>query len=143
MVKLLMLIPAMLIAGMLLGGGSAYTLAALLQGRPVLRLDSPNVFVATGTINAPLVSRDGQLLGYVAFDAQLEIPGIEEKRVRANLPLLLDAVNLRTFKAPIAGGRDGLLPDLAVFRAVVRDASRQVYGPSLVSRVVITQASML
>ena len=141
--KQLILLLGVIALGLAIGGGSAYAAGKLLAGKPLITVQSEHVFVPTGSIVAPLVAEDGHLLGYMTFDAQLEVPANQVAHVRANLPLLLDAATLRTFKAPIAGGRDGLVPKLDIVRTIVADAARQTYGPALVSRVVIIQASML
>jgi len=117
----------------------------LLAGEPLIDWASgqPDAFVPTGSIVAPLVADDGHLLGYMSFEAQLQVPADQVDHVKANLPLLLDATTLRTFKAPIAGGKDGLIPKLSILRAVLTEAVEQTYGAELVSHVAITQATML
>lgn len=142
--KRIIVLLGLILLGMALGGGTAYAAGKILAGKPLFTwtVARPTVFVPTGTIIAPLVADDGHLLGYMSFEAQLEVPAAQADHVRANLPLLLDATTLRTFKAPIAGGPDGLVPQLSVVRSVLTDAARQTYGP-LVSQVAITQAKML
>src|SRR6187402_420775 len=88
--------------GLCVGGGAAYATARILGGKPLISLESPKVFLPTGSITAPLVSADGRLSGYVLFEAQLEIPGDRLAEMRNRLPLLLDATTMRTFKAPMA-----------------------------------------
>jgi hypothetical protein len=126
--------------GVGVGGGSAWGVGMLRQN------DGPATggrteFVETGTMMAPLVFPDGRLSGYVSFAVQLEVPQGEGETVKAKLPLLLNAVNLRTYRTPMASGRDGLIPGLDAFRRVVMDAARETYGPDLVRRAVVTQAS--
>lgn len=143
--KRMILLAGVMTVGMALGGTTAYGAGKLLAGKPLINWSSgrPDAFVPTGAIVAPLVAEDGHLLGYMSFEAQLQVPADQADHVKANLPLLLDATTLRTFKAPIAGGKDGLVPKLGILRAVLTEAVEQTYGPSLVSHVAITQATML
>lgn len=98
-------------------------------------------FVPTGEILAPLVFADGRLAGYVTFECQLEVPAGEGEAVGAKLPLLLNAVNLRTYRRPLASGPDGLVPGLEAFRKVVMEAALEVYGRDAVRSVAVTRAS--
>ncbi len=129
-----------LILGAGVGGGSAWGIGMVRQNvgaAGAVRTE----FVETGAMMAPLVFPDGRLSGYVSFQVQLEVPQGEGEAVKAKLPLLLNAVNLRTYRTPMASGRDGLIPGLDAFRRVVMDAARETYGPGTVRRAVVTQAS--
>ncbi|PJI87867.1 hypothetical protein DAH55_02435 [Sphingomonas koreensis] len=129
-----------LILGAGVGGGSAWGIGMVRQN--VGAAGSVRTeFVETGAMMAPLVFPDGRLSGYVSFQVQLEVPQGEGEAVKAKLPLLLNAVNLRTYRTPMASGRDGLIPGLDAFRRVVMDAARETYGPDTVRRAVVTQAS--
>lgn len=97
-------------------------------------------FVPASKVIAPLVLRDGRLAGYVAFDIELEVPADQVETVTARLPLLLHAINMRTYRTPMAAGPDGMLPDLGTFRALVLQAAPEAFGPGLVRKVAITQA---
>lgn len=130
---------AIMTLGIAVGGGAAYGTARLLAGKPLVALESPKTFLPTGPITAPLVSADGRLSGYVQFEAQLEVPADNVADMRARLPLLLDAMTMRTFKTPMASGPDGMLPDIKAFRAVLKTAVHQVYGKDSIP-IVITQA---
>ncbi|WP_375195273.1 hypothetical protein [Sphingobium sp.] len=126
--------------GVGVGGASAYVVALVHPPSghmPVKRTE----FVQTGAIMAPLTFPDGRLSGYVSFEVQLEVPAGEGESVKAKLPLLLNAVNMRTYRTPLASGQDGLIPALDPFRKVVIDAAREIYGDGLVHRAVVTQAS--
>ena len=57
------------------------------------------------------------------------------------MPLLLHAINLRTFRSPLASGPDGMLPDIEQFRAVVMTAAPEAFGEGMVRHVAITQAN--
>jgi hypothetical protein len=127
-----------LILGVGVGGGSAWGVGMFRQNGASGPVRTE--FVETGTMMAPLVFPDGRLSGYVSFEVQLEVPQGEGDAVKAKLPLLLNAVNLRTYRTPMASGRDGLIPGLDAFRRVVMDAARETYGPAIVRRAVVTQA---
>lgn len=135
-------IPLLAIAGIALGGGTAFGVQQLVP--PPAKPTHPKIvtaFVPTGKLLAPLVSADGRLTGYVTFELQLETEEKEVDYVTKRLPLLLDAVNLRTFRTPMATGPDGVLPDLAVLQKLVLEASASAYGPKVVRRVVVMQAA--
>lgn len=129
-----------LILGVGVGGGSAWSVGMLRQNGGITG-ERGTEFVETGAMMAPLVFPDGRLSGYVSFEVQLEVPQGEGDAVKAKLPLLLHAVNLRTYRTPLASGRDGLIPGLDSFRRVVMDAARETYGSDMVRRAVVTQAS--
>lgn len=142
--KAAFLIPLLLVAGVGLGGGTAFGVHQLLPS-PAAAATAPvkaaPVFVPTGKILAPLVSTTGRLSGYVSFEVQLETEESDAAFVTARLPLLLDAINMRTFRAPMASGPDGMLPDLAVFRKLVTASASEAFGMNKVRRVVIMQAT--
>ena len=129
-----------LILGVGVGGASAYGVGLIRpqDGRAAV---TKTEFVPTGTMLAPLIFPDGRLSGYVSFEVQLEVAMGEGEAVKAQLPLLLNAVNMRTYRTPLASGRDGLIPGLDAFRKVVLDAASETYGADKVRRVVVTQAA--
>lgn len=142
--KKILLPLAVLVAGAGVGGGAAYG-TRLLTGPASTATPSAAASVKTGFVDAPkivapLVLPDGRLSGYVSFDASLEVPLDEMDRVTERLPLLLDAINMQTYRTPMAAGPDGLLPDLATFRRVVDAAAAQAYGPGVVRFVAVTNA---
>ncbi|MWN16064.1 hypothetical protein, partial [Escherichia coli] len=91
-------------------------------------------------MTAPLVLPDGRLSGYAAFEEQLEVPIEDAARVTAELPYLQHAINMRTYRIPLAAGRDGALPNIDVFRRVTLDAATEAFGRGVVRRVAVTQA---
>ena len=141
--KKILLPLAMIAAGLGVGGGAAYA-AAMLVGPHSASSAKPKAektgFVTASKITAPLVLQDGRLSGYVSFDASLEVPLDQIETVNARLPLLLHAVNMQTYRTPMAAGPDGLIPDLGSFRAVVTNAAKQTYGPGVVRFVAVTTA---
>lgn len=144
--KTALLLPLLLIAGLGVGGGVAFGLRQMLPtpaaaAQPATRPKLETGFVATGKILAPLVSSDGRLAGYVSFEVQLETTDSDAEFVTARMPLLLDAINMRTFRTPMASGPGGMLPDLAVFRKVVMAAAAEAFGAKVVRRAVIMQAT--
>lgn len=129
---------AVLALGIGVGGASAYGVG-LIRSRDGFAVKGTE-FVPTGTMMAPLVFPDGRLSGYVSFEVQLEVPQGQGDAVRAKLPLLMNAVNMRTYRTPLASGRDGMIPGLETFRRVVIDAARETYGPEIVRHAAVTQA---
>lgn len=136
---------AVVAAGVGVGVGAAYAAQKLypeLATGGGLRAERLQ-FVRTGKILAPMTFSDGRLAGYVSFETELEVPLLEAAKVRREIPVLLHAINLRTYKTPLASGKDGLIPELEAFRRVVADAGAEVYGAKTVRRVVVTQAEPL
>lgn len=131
-----------IVIGIAVGGGAAFGTSFLLQ-RPAAEapVDASPTFVPTGRILAPLVFPDGRLAGYVNIEAQLQVAPERAAFVTDRLPLLLHAVNMRTFRTPMASGPDGMLPDLVQFRRVLTTACAEAFGPGAVKIVAITQAA--
>ena len=132
----------LVVAGAGVGGGAAIGARAVL-GPPDAKAKTHSVetaFVPAPKITAPLVLADGRLAGYVSFDVALEVPADQEADITARLPLLFHAINMRTYRTPLATGRDGLLPDIGGLRAVTLSAAREAFGHDTVRRVAITRA---
>ena len=135
----------LLLAGLGVGGAAAYSTSKLIGARPASggaeAVDTSEMgFVTSTKVTAPLVTPDGRLSGYVAFEVSLQVPRDQSEAVTARMPLFLHAVNMRTYRTPMAAGPDGLLPDLGTFRKVVMDASNEAFGPHVVHFAAITQA---
>lgn len=144
--KTALLIPILLVAGLGVGGGAAFGVRQLLPApaaaaQPAARTKIETAFVPTGKILAPLVSADGRLAGYVSFEVQLETEESDVDFVTTRLPLLMDAINMRTFRTPMTSGPGGMLPDLAVFRTVVMTSATEAFGGKVVKRAVIMTAT--
>ncbi len=141
MKKLLVLL-VLLATGLGIGAGAAYGVAQLLGPPPPKSAPAEEamVFVSAGTLLAPIVAGDGRLSGYATFDVQLEVPVANEAEVTEKLPLLLHAVNLRTWATPMAAGPDHILPDLRTLAAVVNSAAEEALGKKMVRRVIVTGA---
>lgn len=136
-----MVLSALVLAlGAGVGGGAAYGTNMVL-GQDASAFTGALVFIPTGTVLAPLVSADGRLSGYVSFEVQIEVPASQADAVRKRLPVLLNAINMRTYRTPMASGRDGLIPSLSAFRKVVMEAATETYGKDLVRRAAVTQAA--
>lgn len=129
-----------LVLGSGVGGAGAYG-AAFFGTAANASASRATEYVPTGTVLAPLTFADGRLSGYVSFEVQIEVPRGEGEDAKARLPLLLNAVNMRTYRTPLASGPDGLIPGLDAFRRVVMDAATETYGRGYVRGVVVTQAS--
>ncbi|HVJ01901.1 MAG TPA: hypothetical protein VM662_06930 [Sphingomonas sp.] len=135
---------AVVLAGLGLGGGAAFATVLLLGPRGASASSAPDAatsFVDGGKVLAPLVFADGRLSGYVEFQVQLQVPDDKAEYVTARLPLLLHAINMRTFRTPMAAGPDGLLPNLEAFRKVVLDAAPEAFGAGVVRKVAVTKAT--
>lgn len=134
-----------LLAGSGVGGGAAYA-TRMFVGAPAAAKETPApeakdlAFVPATNVMAPLVTGDGRLAGYVQFEVQLEVAADKVDFVTARLPLLLHAINMRTYKTPMAAGPDGMLPDLSTFRAIVMAAAPEAFGQHVVKTTAITQA---
>lgn len=142
--KKILLPLAVLIAGTAVGGGAAYGTGLLVgPAEPASAKAAPadSSFVPTAKILAPLVMPDGRLSGYVAFEVQLEVAADDAEFVTVRLPMLLHAINMRTYRTPMAAGPDGMLPNLAVFRKVVMESSKEAFGAGVVRVAAITQAT--
>lgn len=102
--------------------------------------EGPWVILPESSIDAPLVFEDGRLAGYAKFTFQLEVAEKDSARVTEELPILMNAINLRTYRSPMARDPDGQVPDLDVFRTILEEAHREAFGPGVVRRVLITEA---
>lgn len=134
-----------ILAGLGLGGGAAYATVMAIGGpgkgsAAAKHVEVEPSFVDAGKMVAPLVYDDGRLSGYVQFSVQLEVPEDKAEFVTARLPLLMHAINMRTYRTPMAAGPDGLLPDLETFRKVVMTAGNEALGPGVLKKVAVTQA---
>lgn len=141
--KKILLIVAALIAGLGVGGGAALAALAMTGPKKAEVADAdqtPPSFVAVDKVLAPLVFADGRLSGYVKFQLSLQVPEDKVDFVNARLPLLLHAINMRTYRTPLAAGPDGLLPNIEEFRKVVLSAAPEAFGAGVVKKVAVTQA---
>jgi hypothetical protein len=127
------------VLGLCTGGATAYVTGTLLG--PQSEKSEKTAFVPTGPVLAPLVLDDGRLAGYTTFEVQLEVPAGKSDFVAARMPLLLHAINLRTFRSPLASGPDGMLPDVEQFRAIIMTAAPEAFGEGMVRHAAITHAT--
>ena len=144
--KRMLFLLAMLLGGTATGGGAALGVHSWRGGAEPAgptekeREAEPRVFVPTGPVLTPLVFPDGSLVGYSSIEVQLEVSADDAETVKQRLPLLLHAINLQTFRQPLAAGPDGSLPDLVLFRRLVLSASTHAFGRGTVRQAAITQA---
>lgn len=131
------------IAGLGVGGGAAFAVARLVPEPAHAAAPSATAaegeFVTTGSVLTPLVYADGRFAGYVGIETQLEVAPDDAEAVRARMPLLLHAINLTTFRTPMATGPDGQMPDLETYRRLVLGVAPRVFGAGVVRRAAITQ----
>jgi len=134
----ILLFPLGLLAGA--GGGTAVTFlvpAAPVERAPVTAGDAR--FVTLGALLIPLTIADGQLTAFVTVEPQLEVGEEDQEGVTARLPLIIHAVNVRTYGAPLAAGPDGRLPDVKRIKAIVVEEATKVLGRGVVRSVAITR----
>lgn len=82
---------------------------------------------------------NGRLSGYVNITTQIEVTLAAQEKVRSDMPLLLDAINMRAYRTPLAAGADGQLPRVDAFRKLVLDAAIATFGREGVRRAVVMQ----
>lgn len=146
--KRILLILTLLLGGAAVGGGAAIATTRFVLGgsaaaghaKPDTEAEHVTSFVPVDQVLAPLVLRDGRLAGYVRFDAGLEVATDKATDIAERLPLLLHAINMRTYRAPLAAGPDGMLPDITRLQVVVNAAAIEVFGRGTVRKVAITKA---
>lgn len=131
----LLIVPA---AGLALGAAGAFAvhIAEVAQESAAVRTTT---FVPAGTILLPLVLPNGRLSGYVNITTQIEVTLAAQEKVRSDMPLLLDAINMRAYRTPLAAGADGQLPRVDAFRKLVLDAAIATFGREGVRRAVVMQ----
>lgn len=140
--KRIVLIATCLVGGLATGGAAAFAVQVASPSEE----STPKVaaatleFVPTGAILAPLVFEDGALAGYAFFEVQLQVAPDRAEKIAADMPLLVHAINLQTYRTPLAAGPNGQVPDLAAFRRLVAAAADKAFGRGAVRRVAITQA---
>lgn len=137
--KKLILALLIVVAGLGFGGAAAFGTLMLFPPEQAAR-DGDRIFVPVNRLLAPLVDKEGRLVGYTRFEVALEVPKEQADFVTVRIPLLLHAVNLRTFRTPLASGPDGQLPDIDMIRRVVMAAAPEAFGEGIVHRVAIIQA---
>ena len=123
------------------GGYGAMTLLGPPSAKPVEKKAEATIFVPAGSILAPIVAADGHLSGYATFEVQLEVTESGQADVTAKLPLFLHAVNMRTYRSPMASGPDNLLPDIKIFRAILMEAAQDSLGKGAIVNAAVTAAS--
>lgn len=142
--KKILILVLMAVGGIGLGAGGGFAALRLLgppSAHPKAAAPVATVYVTAGRILAPIVASDGRLSGYANFDVSLEVPNDKEAEVTERLPLFLDAVNMRTYRSPMASGPQGVLPDMAVFKKLLMDAAGEALAGESVKRVIVTAAS--
>lgn len=140
---------AMLLGGAALGGGAAFGVAQVMPPAPAAAAkdhaapepedDGPPQFVPVELL-VPLVYADGQLASYATVKLQLRVDEAAVEDVTARIPLLQHAINLQTYRTPLALGADGRIPDLGALRGLVQRSADQTVGKGRVRQVAIVEA---
>jgi len=135
----------MLLGGAGLGAGSAFGAGLLMPAQseaaaePRPADEGPPAFVPMELL-VPLVFDDGQLAGYANLKLQLLVEAEQNESVTARLPLLLNAINLQTYRTPLAGAAGGRLPDLNQLRGLIQRSAERTLGHAVVRQVAIVEA---
>jgi hypothetical protein len=146
MKKILTLI-ILLVLGIGIGGGASYGVGMYLGPPPAKDAHAApkkehieTAFIPTGPLTLPVVTNEGDLTGYGIFEMQLEVAEESEAEIAGQMPLILNAINLRTYRTPMTAGKQKVLPDLDVLSRIAMDASAQALGKDKVLRAVVTSA---
>jgi hypothetical protein len=132
------------------GAGGAYGVVAYLKppavatagkpADPAADPDEPLVILPASRVLAPLVFPDGRLAGYANFSFQLEVAEKDAARVTEDMPVLINAINMRTYRTAMARDPDGQIPDLDILRRTIEAAHREAFGAGIVRRVLVVDA---
>ncbi len=127
--------------GLLFGAASAAG-AYVAMGAKIEWTSGPKsietAYVEPGKLLLPLVDREGDLVGYAAVDAKLEVLAADESDARQLLPVLLHEINLVAWQTGLSAGPDGMLLNTRVAEKLYLDAARRTYGKNIVRRVLLT-----
>lgn len=132
-----------LLAGIGIGGGGtyAYALNFGLGGKPATNRTDPagdNKVLAPFKIRAPITFEDGTLATYAVFKVQLVVKAEAAEKAETNEAMVLNAINMRTYKTPLIKGPDGQLPDVETFRKVISEAGSEALGKGVIANILIT-----
>lgn len=89
-------------------------------------------------VRAPIVFSDGNLSTYARFSVQLVVRAETAEQAGEMQPLVINAINMRTFQAPLAQSPDGQIPSVQAFRDIVLASAQEVLGRSNVSKALVT-----
>lgn len=137
--------PIVLLSGVGTGAASSWGAAQFRGGPPepsrhqVASDDADLTFVPSGALLVPVTLADGTLTAYVTIECSLQVSSADAESVKARIPLFLHAINMQTFRKPLAVGPDQRLPDLQVYRAIVQASAKKVFGSGTVRRLAITK----
>jgi hypothetical protein len=132
-----------LLAGLGIGGGGtyAYAINVGLGGKPATERPDPageNKMLAPFKIRAPITYEDGTLATYAVFKVQLVVKAESAEKAETDEALVINAINMRTFKTPLVKTEDGQIPDVEAFRKVIADAGTEALGKGVVANILIT-----
>lgn len=89
-------------------------------------------------VRAPITFEDGTLATYAVFKVQLVVKEEAAMKAEEEEAMVINAINMRTFKTPLVKGPDGQIPDVEVFRKIVSAAGTEALGKGVVSNILIT-----
>jgi hypothetical protein len=134
---------ATVVVGIVLGGATGWAASQFLVPmlKPVSKpAQEPTAFLEMPRMLGPIVDQEGRLMGYNQFIVHVEIQTKSDEDLKQWVPLLQDAINMRTFRTPMAVGTDGQRPNLDMLRQMVRAAAEEVLGKKEVRRILITES---
>lgn len=130
------------VLGLLFGAASAagayVAMGAKIEWTSGSKSSLETAYVEPGKLLLPLVDQEGDLVGYAAVDAKLEVLAADESDARQLLPVLLHEINLVAWQTGLSAGPDGMLLNTRVAEKLYLDAARRTYGKNIVRRVLLT-----
>lgn len=134
----------LVIAGLMTGAGAAAAGYAA-SGARVEFVTQPKpleiVHIEVGRMLLPLVDPNGDLVGYLAVEAKLEVAASDEATAKERLPLLQHEINMQSWHAGISAGPDHMLLDTKGVERLYVGASNAAFGDRIVRRVLLTNVS--
>lgn len=134
----------LILAGLLAGsGGAAGAYAAMGARVEVVTPPKPAeiMYVDVGRMMVPLVDPNGDLVGYVAIEARMELLAENQAEVRDRLPVLQHEINMRSWKTGLAAGPDHMLLGTDNAMRLYKEAAAKAFGKHVVRRILLTSVT--
>ena len=142
-------IPAIcLIVGLAVGAGGMFIYNGQFGGASEPAPTAPSTLPDESTVlppfkvRAPIVTSDGTLATYAVFTVQLAVAKDAAESAPEQVPMILNAINMRTYETPLAKGVDGKMPSLRHFHDLVSAAAKPILGQSVLAKVMVTDVSV-